>query len=108
MTPEQAAKKIRAAALRGLDIAAEHVLEESNRIVPHEEGTLERSGTVTVDRSHLTAAVSYDTPYAVRQHEDQDLNHKGKGEAKYLEKALDRSRRVVPKIIAAEVKRAMR
>lgn len=75
----------RAAAVRGLLLAAEHLLEESRRLVPLEEGTLARSGTATVDPSRLTAAVGYDTPYAVRQHEELTWRHAPGRSAKYLE-----------------------
>ena len=54
---------IKDAAYRGLLIAGEYVLGESNKIVPIEEYSLGRSGTVTGDRERLRTAVSYDTPY---------------------------------------------
>src|SRR5690606_41752269 len=41
----------RAGALRGARLAAEHLLTESRAVVPIEEATLERSGTVTVDEA---------------------------------------------------------
>ncbi|RLV56059.1 hypothetical protein D9V41_09225 [Aeromicrobium phragmitis] len=91
-----------------LGIAAEHVLQVSNTRVPVEEGTLERSGTTSVDKSKLVAAVSYDTPYAVAQHERMDYAHKGKGQAKYLESALTGERRVVAKLLADEIRRRNR
>ena len=60
----------RSAAARGMLLAAEHVLAESRKRVPIAEGTLERSGAASVDEQRLTSAVSYDTPYAVRVHEN--------------------------------------
>lgn len=77
--------------------AGEFLLEAANRTVPHEEGTLEGSGTVTLVRKGDTTAavVSYDTPYAVRQHEDTRLRHAGKGRAKWLERtALEQRTRI--------------
>ena len=65
--------------------AAEFLLEQANRTVPIEEGTLKGSGSVHVDRSALVAAVGYDTPYAVRQHEDTRLRHASGRRAKWLE-----------------------
>jgi hypothetical protein len=50
-------------AARGLSIAGEYVLGEARKTVPIEEFTLGRSGTVSVDREGLRAAVSFDTPY---------------------------------------------
>jgi hypothetical protein len=70
----------------GLSDAAEFILETSNRTVPIEEATLERSGMVDLDG--LAATVSYDTPYAREQHENLDLTHDAGRRAKYLEKTM--------------------
>ncbi|MEU8950898.1 hypothetical protein [Streptomyces sp. NPDC048489] len=99
---------IRAGALRGVRLGAEHLLEVSRQRVPIEEGTLERSGVVSVDEGDLTAAVSYDTPYAVRQHEELDYRHDTGREAKYLEKPLREESDTIQDIIAAEVRRSLR
>jgi len=66
-----------------LGIAAEFLLEEANRTVPIEEGTLEGSGNTSV--SGLRATVSYNSPYAVRQHEELDYRHAAGRRAKWLE-----------------------
>lgn len=98
----------RAGARRGLALGVEHVLQVSRSRVPLEEGTLERSGTATVDEGELRGAVAYDTPYAVRQHEDLTLKHDDGRQAKYLESALEDERETVGEIVAAEIRRAMR
>ncbi|OII60969.1 hypothetical protein BJP40_08350 [Streptomyces sp. CC53] len=98
----------RAGGARGLRLAAEHVLTESRRIVPIEEAALERSGVATVDESSLTAAVSYDTPYAVRQHEELTYRHDAGRTAKYLERPLAEEAATVAEIIAAQVRRSLR
>ncbi|MEU8721511.1 hypothetical protein [Streptomyces antimycoticus] len=98
----------RAGAIRGLRIGAEHVLTESRKRVPIEEATLERSGVATVDESSLTAAVSYDTPYAVRQHEELNYRHDAGRTAKYLEGPLTEQAATVAAIIAAELRRSLR
>lgn len=98
----------RAGAVRGLRLAAEHVLTESRKRVPIEEGTLERSGVATVDESSLTAAVSYDTPYAVRQHEELTWRHDAGRTAKYLERPLTEEAATCAAIIAAELRRSLR
>lgn len=86
---------------KGLVLGAEHVLGESNKRVPHEEGTLENSGSVSYEGGKLRATISYDTPYAAVQHEDMSLRHKGSGrEAKYLENALNAEKDTVGEIIA--------
>ena len=96
------------AAVRGLGQAAEHLLQVSRELCPHEEGTLERSGVASVDEGSLQAAVSYDMPYAVRQHEELDWFHKNKGQAKYLEEPANTERDVMLEKVATELWRAVR
>lgn len=91
-------------AARGLSLAAEHVLGEARKLVPIEEGTLERSGAASVDEKNLRAAVSFDTPYAVRQHEDMTLHHDNGRSAKYLERAFNAEKNAVKQIIADAIK----
>lgn len=98
----------RAGSVRGLRLAAEHVLERARARVPIEEGTLERSGTASVDEESLTAGVSFDQPYAVRQHEDLGLRHDDGRTAKYLEGPMTEEAAVVGEIIAAQVRRSLR
>jgi hypothetical protein len=97
----------REGAALGLLLGAEHVLQEANMRVPLLEGTLERSGVPSVDEARLTAAVSYDTVYAVYQHERLDLRHAPGRTAKYLEVPLNASRETVAAIIAAQIRRAL-
>ena len=94
-------------AQRGLYLWAEHVLEESGRLVPHQEGTLERSGVAHKPRAgELQAAVSYDTPYAVRQHEETTYRHPHGRQAKYLETAVNQSQRVGLELVGREIRKA--
>lgn len=92
-------------AARGMRLALEHVLAESNKLVPLEEGTLQRSGKTSLDEGTLTGAVSYDTPYAVRQHEEVTWNHPNGRQAKYLETAVNTSRQECLRIMQAELRR---
>lgn len=103
-----ATRQMRAGAARGLLLAAEHVLQLSNEVVPLDESELQRSGTASVDEASLTAVVSYDTPYAVRQHEELRWRHAPGRHAKYLENSLNAARPEVAAIIAAQIRRAMR
>ncbi|MCD7440234.1 minor capsid protein [Streptomyces lincolnensis] len=103
-----AERELRQAAARGLLLGAEHVLGVSNDRVPLDEAALQRSGTTSVDEPSLTAMVSYDTPYAVRQHEELDYRHAPGREAKYLENSLNAERAVVLALVAAEMRRALR
>ncbi|MGW0869949.1 hypothetical protein ACWD3Z_05585 [Streptomyces sp. NPDC002740] len=100
--------ELRQAAARGLLLGAEHVLGVSNDVVPLDEAALQRSGTASVDESSLTAMVSYDTPYAVVQHERLDYRHAPGREAKYLETSLNAERAVVLALVAAQIRRALR
>lgn len=98
----------RAGAAAGLRAAAEHILQVASTHVPNEEGTLERSGRATVDDGAGRAAVSYDTVYAVPQHERLDYRHSGGRSAKYLERALTGEAHTAAELVAAAMRRALR
>lgn len=102
------ARELHAAAARGLLLAAEHVLGKATAVVPLDEGYLQSTGTASVDEASLTAAVSFDGPYAVRQHEELDYRHAPGRQAKYLEGPLNAARSEVAALIAAQLRRAMR
>lgn len=91
---------MRVGATRGLTRAAEFVLSNSRLVVPIEDAILSRSGATSVDSTNLEASVSYDTPYAVRQHEDLSLRHDQGRTAKYLERPLVNTREQQARIIA--------
>lgn len=95
---------VRKAARKGLLLGAEHVLQVSNQHVPIEEATLERSGRASVSDSDLQAVVSYDTEYAVVQHEDMTFQHDAGRTAKYLENAGNSERDEVLDIIRTTVR----
>ena len=87
---------------RGLKLGGEVILARSNQLVPHETGDLMRSGEVTVDPGRV--AVSYDRPYAVRQHEDMSAQHDEGRKAKYLEDAVHESVDTVLALVARELR----
>ena len=97
--------KLAAECADALHLATEHVLSEANKQVPHDEGTLERSGRASNDGKR--GAVSYDTPYAVTQHERMDLHHDGKGQAKWLELTMAQERDRVAQIIATKLREGL-
>lgn len=103
-----AEKQERAGAVRGLKLGTEHLLQASRALVPHEEGTLERSGVPSVDETQMKGAVSYDTPYAVRQHEELTWQHDEGRQAKYLEDPMISERPIIMDIIAAQIRRSLR
>lgn len=102
------ADEVRDAGARGALLGAEHILQVARTQVPHEEGTLERSGATSVDPDTLTAAVSFDQPYAVRQHEELGYQHDDGRKAKYLEDPMRDEGPVAVDIMAAQIRRALR
>lgn len=83
--------KLRAAAADGLLEAAEELRKDSQAEAPVQEGTMILSAEASVDRRALKAAVSYDTPYAPKQHEDRSLQHRNGRKAKFLEDPAERN-----------------
>lgn len=94
---------VRSEAALGLRDAAEYVLGEAVDLVPHELGDLQDSGQTSVDEEELVAAVSFDTPYAVVQHERMDFQHDAGRQAKYLEQPLTSSQKEIRALIARRV-----
>lgn len=78
---------VREAAARAVVEVAEDLGTEADDRTPVDQGDLRRSREVVAEG--LSAAVTYDTPYAVAQHEDPTLNHPRGGEARWLENALN-------------------
>ncbi len=75
------------AATESVRNGAERVLARANEHVPFREGTLEESGTVTVDGSE--AAISYATAYAARLHQNPQYHFQGKGRGHWLVDAIN-------------------
>lgn len=97
------------AAQRGVGLAAEHVLGEARKIVPIETGVLERSGRAANEktRTGARASISFDTPYAVVNHEDLSLRHKKGRTGKYLERPLNKNKGTIREIVAAAIRRQL-
>ena len=101
--------KVKEQAVKALDDVAEFVLEEANKTAPIDEGTLRRSAVPSVDDENLVAAVSYDTPYATRLHEDPGISFSDpSARHKWLELTLDEQQKNIRKYIADEMKKAFR
>ena len=100
----------RAGAERGLYLWAELILEEATKLVPLKVGTLERSGHAWPPSrvGRLRAAVSYDTPYAVVQHENMTFHHPRGRQAKYLEIPVVASRAVGLELVRREIALSLR
>lgn len=102
-----ALEELLAGALEGVTLAGENVLRKSNVHVPLQEGTLERSGTVEaeVEGESAVAAISYNTPYAVAQHEDLTYRHDEGRNAKFLENAWNEARDDTLAIVATSIRK---
>lgn len=86
--------------------ASEFVLEESNRTVPIEEGTLERSGSTDVDGHE--ASIFYDTPYAVRLHENPQYHFQHGRRGKWLSLTLGEQRDRLQRFFGERMKAAFK
>ena len=130
---KEAVKIAEEAGLKALRTGAEAILTEAIDETPIETGTLRRSGTVTVgalpDGAQVYEAaesgtemkdafpgqegkekavyVSFNTPYARRQHEELGYNHPLGGKAKYLEDPFNRNKNKVLKYADKQVKKAL-
>ena len=130
---KEAVKIAEEAGLKALRTGAEAILTEAIDETPIETGTLRRSGTVTVgalpDGAQVYEAaesgtemedafpnkigkekavyISFNTPYARRQHEELGYNHPLGGKAKYLEDPFNRNKKKVLQYADKAVKKAL-
>lgn len=94
---------IDANAPEALNHAAELLRGDSVPIAPVDRGPLRASAQVTpASAGNLTSHVSYDTPYAARQHEELDWRH-DEGQAKYLEGPLEENAAKYQQAIASRL-----
>jgi len=75
--------ELKKAGLKGLKKLGQKMLGEAQKQVPVDTGTLMRSGAVSQDAKEGTITISFNTPYARKQHEC----HSNK--AKYLERPFN-------------------
>jgi len=130
---KEAVKIAEEAGLKALRTGAEAILTEAIDETPIDTGTLRRSGTVTVgalpDGAQVYEAaesgsdmkdafpgpegkekavyISFNTPYARRQHEELGYNHPRGGKAKYLEDPFNRNKQKVLQYAEKQVKKAL-
>ena len=131
---KEAVKIAEKAGLKALWTGAGAILTEAIDETPFESGTLRRSGTVTIgglpDGAQVYAAaeagnemkdaftgpvgqekavyISFNTPYARRQHEELDYNHPRGGKAKYLEDPFNRNKEKVLKYADKQIREALK
>lgn len=70
---------------KGVWMALDHLATVSKAQVPLDQGPLKNSCVVDVSDDGSQGTVSYDTPYAVVQHENTQFQHQRGRKAKYLE-----------------------
>ncbi len=93
------------AATRGLQQAADIIHQEAVLRAPKETGVLRNTSYTQAEGNE--AIVAFDTPYAVRQHEELGYHHQD-GEAKYLENACIDRKDVVAETIAESIKEGLK
>ena len=94
---------IMSAAMEAAHLGAEAILTEAIDEAPLLSGTMERSGSITDVPSECAIYVSFNTPYARKQHEDLTLRHTNGRKAKYLEDPFKRNINKVLKLINKRV-----
>lgn len=109
---------VREAALRGINLAAEYLLSRAKELVPVDTGHLRDSGSVHPAQADPlgsrapVAFVVFNTRYAAAVHEGVDMHFlrvkNPNAQAKFLESPFRREQRVLQRIIATEVERALR
>jgi len=99
-----------AAAMEGLMDAGHAIQAESQKIVPHKDGTLEGSATTEPVPGQTAVKVAYGGPaslYAARQHEEQ-MNHPNGRQWKYLETPLKRNAPKIPTLVGLKIRVALK
>jgi hypothetical protein len=104
----EAERAVVAASYEAVREVCDDLLSGSRDEVPYDQGDLSNSGKVTVlgDSTEVEGAVSFDTPYAVRQHEDPELRHQDGRKAKFLGDPLREKSSQYMQYIADKVRRA--
>jgi hypothetical protein len=131
---KEAVKIAEEAGLKALRTGAEAILTEAIDETPVDTGTLRRSGTVTVGElpdgarvyeaaesgnemkdafpdpvgKEKTVYISFNTPYARRQHEELDYEHPRGGKAKYLETPFNANKKKVIKYADKQIRKALK
>jgi len=100
-------KKIMSAQEKAITLGLEFVKQESIKLVPKDTGLLEKSAGVKLVRDELgkhTGYVYYDTPYAIKQHEELGYQHAEGRIAKYLELPLQQHSKTALEIMQRVIK----
>ena len=95
--------------------AAELALERAKALAPKgaspedpHPGRLAESARIDYSTNRRSATISFNTPYAAKQHEDRHLKHPHGGEALYLGKAMLEVTKAMDDILAHNVRAQVR
>jgi hypothetical protein len=91
----------------GLFAGAQYLLEEANKLCPHDTGALEASGYAGANAAAKEASVSYNTPYAARLHEHPEYQFQDGRMGKWLEKTFEEHGEETIAYIAAKAREAL-
>lgn len=89
---------------RGAGLAMEHIRGVAAPLTPEDTGHLVGTADVKVEGDE--ASITFDGPYARRQHEELTWRHE-KGQAKYLEQPMHTERDTALGIVAKTIREAM-
>ena len=107
---DKVSEELKLAVSKGAYLTAEEILASAVSKAPRDKAVLRNSGTLTFEvpdgdsiyekaksgkvkfakkprKFRSKIYISFNTPYAYKQHEDTSLNHPKEGESKFLEKA---------------------
>jgi len=103
----EALNRIEGASVDSLRECSWDLLGRSVELAPIDTSDLRGSGKVTFeeDGNKTVALVSFNTPYAVRQHEELTYRHPNGGQAKYLEQPFQQNAERYVQHIANSVRR---
>lgn len=87
---------------RGVGDAANMVLKGTNQVVPLEDGIL--MGTGAISEENGVFAIYYDTPYAVRMHQNPEYNFGNGRKGRFLKNTMGQSRKRILEFFAKALK----
>lgn len=92
--------KVGPATLKALEDTADEALRLSQFEVPHDEGTLQNSGTVEIVGDGVV--MGYHTPYAARLHEHPEYRFQKGRKGKYIDDPLRRNQNALNIVFGKE------
>lgn len=104
---ELANELVEKSAMKGLKKLAETILTDAKKLCPVDSGTLRQSGEVKASNKNKTVEISFNTPYALKQHEEMGYNHPKGGQAKYLEQPFNEKIKDAQSTVEFEIGKAL-